>query len=392
MVKSRAHVARTIALLAALASLPFLVAPTDASPPLASAVCGEWNVVPSPNASPDENFLRAVSAVDANDVWAVGFHDADPGPGFFTRGLIEHWNGASWSVVPAPDVGVSGDILLGVAAVSANDVWAVGISSTFGEAQALILHWDGSSWDVVPSPTFTGGSALWAVGAVSADNVWAVGGRVVGAPGPTGGTLTLNWDGSQWNEISSPNPPNQAENNDLRALAIVSADKIWAVGVNDVPGNFKHALTMFWNGSRWRIAPNPHSSSNTDSELVAVAGVAANDMWATGVVFRRSDVKPLFMHRAGGQWATVASPGGVAPYFGGSSGLVALAANDVWAVGRTIAHWDGALWSLIDFPGPGVNPELHAVAKVSACDLWAVGEYYDDSLGATVTLIEHFTP
>ena len=383
---------RMLTLLAALQILAFIIVPADASTPLDPTVCGQWHIVPSPNASADENRLRSVSAVAANNVWAVGFHDADPGPNFFPRALIEHWDGVSWSVVPAPNVGVSGDYLYGVAAVSANDVWAVGFSSTFGEAQALILHWDGSNWVVVPSPTFTGGSALFAVGAVAADNVWAVGARVVGAPGPTGGTLTLNWDGSNWNEIPSPNPPNQAENNDLRALAIISADDIWAVGQNDVPGNFKHALTLHWNGTLWRLVRNPHTNSNTDSELVAVAGVSANDVWASGVVFRRSGVKPLFMHRTGSSWTPVPSPGGVAPYFGGVSGLVALAANDVWAVGRTVAHWDGALWTLVNFPTPGFNSELHAVAKVSDCDLWAVGDFYDSNADATVTLIEHLTP
>jgi hypothetical protein len=379
-------------LLAALSILAFLIGPADASSLLAPTVCGKWNVVPSANASPDENLLRAVSAVAANDVWAVGFHDADPGPGFFARALIEHWDGASWTVVPAPEVGVSGDYLWGVAGVSAKDAWAVGFSSNFGEAQALILHWDGSNWDVVPSPTFTGGSALFAVAAVAADNVWAVGGRVVGAPGPTGGTLTLNWDGSNWNEIPSPNPSNQAEDNNLRALAIISATDIVAVGQNDVPGNFKHALTMRWNGERWRLVPNPHSNSNTDSELVAVAGASANEVWASGVVYLQSDVRPLFMHRTGRSWTTVPSEGGVVPYFGGASGLVALAGNDVWAVGSTIAHWNGAQWTLVDFPAPGLSPALHAVAKVSACDLWAVGDYYDSDANATVTLIEHLGP
>ena len=378
--------------LVALAIFAFLIVPADASTALSSTVCGQWDIVPSPNASPDENFLFSVSAVSANDVWAVGFHDADPGPNALPRALIEHWDGASWSVVPAPNVGVSGDYLEGVAAVSADDVWAVGTSSTFGEAQAIILHWDGSNWSVVPSPTFPGGSALFAVAAVAADNVWAVGGRVVGAPGPTGGTLTLNWDGSTWNTVPSPNPPNQAEDNHLRALAVISADDIWAIGSNDVPGNFKHAMTLRWNGTDWRLVRNPHGGTNTDSELVAVAGASASDVWTSGVVYRQGGVRPLFMHRTGSQWKPVRSQGGVAPYFGGRSGLVALAANDVWAVGTTIAHWDGALWTPVNFPAPGVNATLHAAAKVSACDVWAVGEFYDTDAGALVTLIEHLTP
>ena len=46
------------------------------------------------------------------------------------------------------------DQLNGIAVVSANDIWAVGTSSTnsTGNEQTLIEHWNGSTWNVVPSP------------------------------------------------------------------------------------------------------------------------------------------------------------------------------------------------------------------------------------------------
>jgi hypothetical protein len=212
---------------------------------------------------------------------------------------------------------------------------------------------------------------------------------VVGAPGPTGGTLTLRWDGSGWEEVPSPNPPGTAENNSLYAIGIVSGNDIWAVGENDVPGNFKHAMILHWDGSSWTIIPNPHSNSNWDKEIVAVAGVASNDVWASGVIQTFNGVQPLFMHWDGSSWSVVSSPGGVAPYFGGRSGLVSISPNDVWAVGRTITHWDGTSWNLVDFPAPGIDAELHAVAKVSSCDLWAAGDFFDGNTSAT--LFEHLT-
>src|SRR5207244_3460984 len=100
--------------------------------------------------------------VSANDIWAVGYSS------------ILHWDGTSWAVVPSPNVG----ILFGVAAVSANDVWAVGYYHRSGIAQALTLveHWDGSRWSVVPSPNVdTTDNILFGVAAVSANDVWAVG-------------------------------------------------------------------------------------------------------------------------------------------------------------------------------------------------------------------------
>src|SRR5438105_3935499 len=58
-----------------------------------------WSVVSSPN-SGTANGLHGVAAVSANDVWAVG--EYNPGPG--SRTLTLHWDGTSWSVIPSPNV------------------------------------------------------------------------------------------------------------------------------------------------------------------------------------------------------------------------------------------------------------------------------------------------
>src|SRR5204862_547524 len=85
------------------------------------------------------SYLSGVAAVSANDIWAVG------------GSLIEHWDGSNWSVVPSPSPSAGYSNLYGVAAVSANDVWAVG-SSGYDPFQTLTEHWNGRSWSVVPSP------------------------------------------------------------------------------------------------------------------------------------------------------------------------------------------------------------------------------------------------
>jgi hypothetical protein len=96
--------------------------------------------------------------------------------------LVEHWNGSSWKVVPSPNPGSASNILTGIEANSASDIWAVGgFSNTtpppFQEVQTLVEHWNGSSWKVVPSPN-PGSSVnqLGAIEAVSAGTLWAVGG------------------------------------------------------------------------------------------------------------------------------------------------------------------------------------------------------------------------
>ena len=109
-----------------------------------------WSVVSSPNPGTDDNYLSGVAAVSANDVWAVGYYDNGSGA---SQTLVEHWNGTAWSVVPSPNAGTSYNYLNGVAAVSASDVWAVGYYGIGGSTnQTLVEHWDGTAWSVVSSP------------------------------------------------------------------------------------------------------------------------------------------------------------------------------------------------------------------------------------------------
>jgi hypothetical protein len=65
-----------------------------------------------------------MAAVSANDIWAVGYFYYSSGSFFGPHTLIEHWDGSNWSIVGSP--GSASWQLNGVAAVSANDVWAVG--------------------------------------------------------------------------------------------------------------------------------------------------------------------------------------------------------------------------------------------------------------------------
>ncbi len=57
-------------------------------------------------------------------------------------------------VIPSPNTGTGESVLMSVAAVSATDMWSVGLSyPTDNGEQALIEHWDGAAWKVVPAPT-----------------------------------------------------------------------------------------------------------------------------------------------------------------------------------------------------------------------------------------------
>jgi len=137
-----------------------------------------WKRVPSPNpgGSSNNNFLRGVAATSGSNAWAVGdFHN-----GTAFRTLIERWNGTAWKRVRSPNPGgpSNDNLLSSVAATSASSAIAVGSYRSGGVRRTLTARWNGSSWKGAASPNPAGASfdnVLVGVDASSATNVWAVG-------------------------------------------------------------------------------------------------------------------------------------------------------------------------------------------------------------------------
>jgi hypothetical protein len=98
--------------------------------PASALTCQAWTGVQPP--SPGQvNELAGVAVVSACNIWAVGWFTSDASGSAKDQTLIEHWDGSSWAVVPGPDLGSGprGSQLTSVRAVSASDVWAVGVES-----------------------------------------------------------------------------------------------------------------------------------------------------------------------------------------------------------------------------------------------------------------------
>jgi hypothetical protein len=80
----------------------------------------------------------------------------------------------------------------------------------------------------------------------------------------------------------------------------------------------------------------------------------------------------------------------------------AVSASDAWAVGdytddstgatvTLILHWGGTSWSQVPSPSPSsAENHLYGVSAVSATDAWAVGSYIDDTTAHSDTLILHW--
>ena len=126
--------------------------------------------------------------------------------------------GPVFTVVSSPNHDIhTGSSLYDVAAVSTNDIWAVGdytgyITTTLVR-NTLTEHWDGSAWSVVPSPNHTGGNgdeggSLSGVAVAGTYDVWAVGWYQGYNPNNSNfdGTITEHWNGSAWSLVANPVP------------------------------------------------------------------------------------------------------------------------------------------------------------------------------------------
>ncbi len=340
-----------------------------------------WTLINSPNANNQANELHGVSAAADNDAWAVGTVYAD---NTFTKSktLIEHWDGTRWSVVKSPNTSASINILEAVAAVTANDVWAVGIGITGFSTTPLIEHWNGTAWSIIANPGTTVGG-LSGVAVVSANDIWAVG---TGLNGDEDATLTLHWNGSAWSLVPSPNVEPEVDNG-LAAVTAIASDDVWAVGTQQPTSlTAPHTLTLHWDGTAWSIVPSANTSQTSGNHLLAAAAVASDDVWATG--FTPSIA--LAEHWDGNSWSVVSTPfitGASSPSL---SGAVALANGNVWAVGqffqnsqsrsRTLTElWNGSSWSVVSSPNRGPSHNfLNAVTATPSGALWAVGVHYNN--------------
>jgi hypothetical protein len=225
---------------------------------------------------------------------------------------------------------------------------------------------------------------LQAVAALAPDNLWAVG-ETVPAPGSRSNTLILHGDGAGWTVVPSPNG-SATGSNILTAIAAVDGNDIWAVGYSYLPNT--QPLIMHWDGTTWTLVPSATTGSNP--ELHGVVALASNDVWAVGH-------GALIEHWDGTAWSLVPVPALNLAYL---YGITALAPDDLWAVGYyspgsnteqpLTLHWDGTAWTQVITPAPGVYNELFAVAARTANDIWAVGAYTTTGSYLSQTLTLHW--
>ena len=297
--------------------------------------------------------------------------------------LIEHWDGAQWTIVAAPTPPVFSQ-LFGVGAVATNDVWAVGANvpqSGFVPPQPLIEHWDGSQWTIVPSPNPNGWSWLNAVAALASNDVWAVGESRSEA-------VFMHWDGNDWTVVPSPGDAGKRF-----AVAAIATDDIWSSGASPLFGDDTHLFTH-WDGTTWTTVASPPVGGG-DVQMFGISAVASNDVWSVGhehislcddtcIDLDFDEVE----HWDGTGWQAVAGP---LMSYGYSSlqTVTAQSAQRIWATGHdaygtVVAVWDGTQWTNAPSVNAGDGAGFASLVPTPNGDVWAVGTIFAGSQRRTL--------
>ncbi len=318
------------------------------------------------------------------------------------------------STIPATSAG-SYDTLSGIAAITPNDLWAVGSYATHLTTSGwpynavFVEHSDGKQWtpysapDALDAGKFSGDS-LSAVAGSSATDIWAVG--MIGNTGdsltPPSQTLTEHFNGSSWSIVNAPDAylGSSQGSDDLSGVAVLSPSNAWAVGTAAwnsslaIDSSFTMGLVEHWDGTRWNVVtlPSPVPSLTAAAwsilnsptaalptqaigswSLSGIDALSASNIWVVGsetpnVTTTLSEPRTLVEHWNGSTWNIVPTPDLTLnePMFDNSrratdslTAITGTSSDNLWAVGGALPqgtltlHWDGSSWKIIPSPTTG---------------------------------------
>lgn len=280
------------------------------------------------------------------------------------NGLLNQWNGTSWSSVINQS-----NLISAVVTDSKGNVY-IGTRAPSMPSQGKIMKWNGISW----STLYTSTADVTALCVDNNDNLYAgVGGSV------------LKWDGSTWTNLGTIG-------NIVTALAIDNVGTLYASGGDA----FNQDRVMEWNGNNWTplgsinvqfgstisslvidnnsnlYAGGYYSSGLNPPNWMRVAKWTGSawdsqnfnlpSLWIYGLVFDSSGNLYATNHNAVYKWNGNAWVSIVTQYV---TGLTSDSIGNVYAGGSTkVSQWNGSTWSQI-----GSIPSSNSVTGL------ALGEY-----------------
>jgi hypothetical protein len=251
-----------------------------------------WSVSSSFPGALASTYATSVADISPTDAYATGNNSSIP------RGHLAHWNGTTWSAVtvPLPPNAPTNTTLNAISADGPNDVWAVGtyLDSANGQFETFSIHFNGTAWSAVQMPLSPSGEQAQFNGikANSPTDVWVVGEQ--GVPGAVSSTTLIeHFNGTAWTVVPSPSPGNI---NDLGGVTTSNAaNNVWAVGTFTPTGSTQpQTLTLNWNGSAWSVVTSPNPASSDGLSAVATNPGSAI-VWAVGFTGTSGSFNPLVL-------------------------------------------------------------------------------------------------
>ncbi|MEO5952763.1 MAG: hypothetical protein ABIQ44_09885 [Chloroflexia bacterium] len=240
------------------------------------SVCGSWVVNALVEQPPGMQLydVGALAAVGSDDIWVAG------GRSRTQVGIVEpyllHWDGKEATFVQVDDPTQDVSRINDLAAVSANDIWAVGVGQS-------ILHWNGLTWRSIQTGIY---GSLNGISALARDDIWAVGSEIKsGNETP----LLMHWDGKQWSRVAEPDGINGFI--ELYDVSMIAHDNVYAVGKST-----EGELALQWKGDKWyKLAPLLDRGASFYNEgcsgefgAFASVGVNPDSLWVVGDCSKRS--------------------------------------------------------------------------------------------------------
>ena len=312
--RRRASGTARIASIALVVALPVVAAGVVASPASAASDQQGWNTITSSDVPGANNFFIGSTCATAWECWNVGGAIAN-GPNSRFSGVIQRWNGSTWSAVKTQAPASGGSVFLDVTCVSSNDCWAVGAAQGMNSPPSpLAEHWNGSSWSISATSSVHG--YLLGVSCIGADECFAVGALTDSNANQTV-DLAYRWNGASWS--AEPTIETGQKYSELNGVACQSASSCWAVGtdgLNPQNSNFlpvlpsaagDQSLIAHWNGSVWSEVSNPTFSDGGYLSAVTCSGPAC---WAVGSITTVAGGAgtALIERSEGSGWSQVQSP------------------------------------------------------------------------------------
>jgi hypothetical protein len=330
---------------------------------LPTAPAGTWvEIAPPPSQS--GFFASDAFAVGQDDLLFAGstYDPTTSGPAP-TDARVLRWTHGCWTLEVSLPASVTPPYHPSVHGTGPNDLWAA--------ASDVLYHRDAQGWTRFTDETWRNivrqpPSFLQANIEVNRVRAAAPGDLWIAAT-----SNILHWSGGAWTSYNFDDPTYPTTSASIgfffSDIWIDSPSSVWVAGGSDQVGNTMDlGFVHHFDGAAW----THHNAAVGEVEAI----------WRGGSVLwlAQPSEDGLTVRSFDGTTATGVPIAGVDPHHGAVyvSSLFGRGANDVWAAGEDVAHFDGQAWSLVsDAPGAArstIGLETNTLVTGDAAATWLV--------------------